>query len=384
LTNANGPILITGGAGFIGSHLAAGLLEQGHKLRIIDPLAPQIHGALPHNLQWLENSNITFMRSSVTDRRAMAKALDGVSMVVHLAAETGTGQSMYEIAHYNAVNTQGTAVLFDILANTPIHTVKRVVLASSRSVYGEGTYLCPSCKPVGRRHSPSPRAAPQLVAHLWEHQCESCGGPLKATATREDDAIKPASIYAATKYSQEQITQIACQSMGIDFAILRLQNVYGQGQSLLNPYTGILSIFSTLIRRDLEIPIYEDGRESRDFVHVTDVVAAMIACLNSDVQLGAVLNVGSGIGTTVQKVAEALTRAFAKSVPIRVTKQYRIGDIRHNFADVTQLKKVLGYQPQITLDEGLAQFVRWVLTQPLPEDQLAKATAELRARKMMG
>lgn len=376
-------VLITGGAGFIGTHLARHLLADGMALRVLDPLAPQIHGALPHGLDWLADARIEFVRGSVTDRRTVEAALEGVKHVVHLAAETGTGQSMYEMARYNEVNSQGTAVLLDILANRRDLGVERIVLSSSRSVYGEGAFTCAACGTAAGRQFPGARPAAQLAAHRWEPLCTRCGGALSAVPTREDDPVRPASIYAATKYAQEDLVRVACEALGIGHAILRLQNVYGEGQSLKNPYTGILSIFSTRIRRGLDLPIFEDGLESRDFVHVDDVARAMHACLVSARPIDRVVNVGSGVGTSVMDVARQLVVSLGGDVPVRVTSEYRLGDIRHNVADITRLRELLPGGPRVGLAEGLDRFAAWVKTQPLPEDRLDSANAELRARKLM-
>ena len=375
-------VLITGGAGFIGSHLARILLTAGYRVRILDSLAPQIHGDVPKSLEWLNQDGIEFVRESVTRRESLVRALGGVRYVVHLAAETGTGQSMYEIGRYNEVNSQGTALLLDVLASGSDHGVKRVVLASSRSVYGEGAYLCPTCGP-GSRVFPGSRPQAQLAAHRWEPLCATCGAPLTAVPTRESDQVLPASIYAATKFAQEDLIRIACGSQGMGYAILRFQNVYGEGQSLKNPYTGILSIFSTRVRRGLKLPVFEDGLESRDFVHVSDVVQSVLRCLSSEAPVNDVVNVGSGVATSVIEVAAQLSRALGAEPQITVTGEYRLGDIRHNVADITRLKTRLGYTPAISLEQGLARFAKWVLTEPLPEDQLDRANAELKARKLM-
>ena len=376
-------ILITGGAGFIGSHLVELLLENNYKVRILDNLSSQVHGEVPTGLEWLNQKNIEFIRGSITDRKAVEIALKNVDMIVHLAAETGTGQSMYEIEHYNKVNILGTALLFDVLANTEHHKVERIILASSRSVYGEGAYVCSKCD-LDKRVYPDFRSAQQLSDHKWEYSCEACGTQLDVVATKETDAIKPASIYAATKYAQEDIVRIACSSQNIDYAILRLQNVYGERQSLNNPYTGILSIFSTKVRKNDKLPIFEDGLETRDFVHVKDVVNSFLAAIQSKKNISNIINIGSGVKTTVREVATKLTEAFNKEVNLQITSEYRIGDIRHNFADINNLKNILNYEPSIDLVEGMQRFATWVQTQPLPEDKLEKANAELKARNMMG
>lgn len=373
-------VLVTGGAGFIGSHLVPKLLASGCQVRVLDSLSPQIHGVLPRDLDWLEGEGIEFLRGDVTRREDWEAALNGVDAVVHLAAETGTGQSMYQVARYNEVNSQGTALMFDALGKMPGHAVKRVVLSSSRSIYGEGAYVHPQ---TGARLSPAARTGEQLQQNRWEPVCPESGEALELVATREDDLVCPASIYAATKYAQEDLVRIGCQSMGIGYAILRLQNVYGERQSLNNPYTGILSIFSTKIRRGSELPLFEDGEESRDFVHVEDVTDALLAAVLIDKAPDTAINVGSGIATSVRTVAEELSRAFGKTPNVVVTGQFRIGDIRHNFADVTRLQQLLGLTPKVSLAQGLQRFASWVSSQPLPEDLLDKANQELRERKLM-
>lgn len=373
-------VLVTGGAGFIGARLSAKLVEHGLAVRVLDCLSPQIHGDAAAPPAWLADLGVEFVLGSVADRATLERSLDGVDAVAHLAAETGTGQSMYQIARYNEINTQATALLFDILANQKNRTVNRVVLTSSRSIYGEGAYQ----RADGGRVFPGARSAAALAAHQWEPKDGSDGALLTAVATRETDPPSPASIYAATKYAQEDIVRIGCEAFGIGYAILRLQNVYGEGQSLNNPYTGILSIFSTRIRRGSDLPLFEDGEESRDFVHVEDVAEALVRSLVRETPPNAVINVGSGVPTSVREVAEGLTRAFGQDPRTRVTGEYRLGDIRHNWADISQLRSFLNYTPQISLEEGLARFAAWVDSQPLPEDQLERANAELKQRKLMG
>lgn len=376
-------VLITGGAGFIGFHLTKHLLNAGHNVRILDYLSPQIHGSLPMGLEWLRNEKIDFIRGSVTEPEHVRTALSDVDVLVHLAAETGTGQSMYEIAHYNEVNVGGTALLLDVMANTSERSVKRIVLASSRSIYGEGAYVCTACS-QSKRIYPEGRVMPQLAAHHWEHECEVCGGNLQPVPTIETDPAKPASIYAATKYAQEDLVKVACSALGIDYAILRLQNVYGEGQSLNNPYTGILSIFSTRIRRGQHLPIFEDGLETRDFVHVDDVANAFLAAVQKSGAINQVINVGAGLKTSVIDIAGHLSDAFGAQRNLITTAEFRLGDIRHNYADINRLKSILGYVPRITLTEGMTRFAAWVGKQPLPEDRLDQANAELKARKLMG
>lgn len=376
-------ILITGGAGFIGSHLSQALLNSGNSVRILDILSPQIHGALPKQLDWLLDRGIEFIRGDVTRPEDVRNALQDVDVLVHLAAETGTGQSMYEIAHYNKVNVGGTALLLDILANDPNRSVKRIVLASSRSIYGEGAYVCTKCSP-GQRIYPEGRQMPQLAKYQWEHECAVCGANLQPVPTTETDPAKPASIYATTKFAQEELVKVSGSALGLDYAILRLQNVYGEGQSLNNPYTGILSIFSTRIRRNQYLPIFEDGNETRDFVHVDDVANAFLAAIQHPRTINQVINVGSGEKTTVLEIAGHLTDAFGAPHNLVTTSEFRLGDIRHNYADLRRLQTVLGCTPKISINTGMKRFASWVRSQPLAEDRLDQANAELRARKLMG
>ena len=377
-------ILVTGGAGFIGSQLVPQLVAVGHAVRVLDTLAPQIHGMLPANLDWLNShSRLEFQRGSVTSAEDLKRALNGVSAIVHLASETGTGQSMYEIERYARENVQGTAVLMQQLANTRGHGIERVVLASSRSVYGEGAYVREGRR-QGPRLTPPARSAAMLKARAWQPVCPETLAPLMAVPTREDDRTAPSSVYAATKRMQEDLVRIACDSLGLGYAILRLQNVYGEGQSLNNPYTGILSVFSTKIRRGLVLPVFEDGAETRDFVHVADVAAAFVAALGRTGPPNAVINVGSGVASPIADVARALSRALGCEPNVEVTGQYRLGDIRHNSADITRLWTLLGVKPEIGLDDGLRRFADWVGGEALPEDRLDLANDELKRRDMMG
>jgi dTDP-L-rhamnose 4-epimerase len=374
-------ILITGGAGFIGSHLARRLMAKGRRVRILDSLSPQIHGDPARGIEWLSAGGVEFLRGSVTSRTDWERALRGVDQVVHLAAETGTGQSMYEVGKYCMTNSQGTALMIDVLCNDPGRSARRVLLASSRAVYGEGTYSCPKC---GGRINPGARAPERLRQGSWDPVCPACSRPMRAVPTSEDDPVAPASIYAATKHAQEDLVRIGCSAIGVGHLILRLQNVYGEGQSLNNPYTGILSIFSTRIRHGLELPIFEDGLESRDFVHVDDVAEAFVRGVDLDSAADGAVNVGTGRPTTVLELASVLAKALGGDARTRVTGEFRAGDIRHNFADTEKAKRLLGFRAGITLETGLGRFAEWVLAQPLPEDLLEKADRELRERRLMG
>ncbi|MGZ3769084.1 MAG: SDR family NAD(P)-dependent oxidoreductase [Bdellovibrio sp.] len=375
-------ILITGGAGFIGSRLAKALTNNGYEVVVMDNLSAQIHGAFPTSFPEGLSGSVTFLRGDVSKLEDWERALVGVDAVAHLAAETGTAQSMYQISHYNKINSQGTALLFEALSRNK-GQVKRIVLASSRSIYGEGAYSCDCNKARGSHIYPQTRTIDDLQKKQWEPRCPYCHKPAMPVATPEDARISPASIYAATKYAQEDLVRIGCSAIGISSVILRFQNVYGEGQSLNNPYTGILSIFSTRIRRNLSLPIFEDGKESRDFVHVSDVVNALTKALIADVPNGSVYNVGSGKPSSVIEVANLLVAKFKGKTAPHITGEFRIGDIRHCYADLTLIKKDLDFQTQVSLSDGLDRFANWVQSESLPEDGLDKANQELRARGLM-
>jgi len=373
-------ILITGGAGFIGTHLARIAIDAGHDVRILDNLSPQIHGDIPG---FEAPPGVEFLRGDITVRADLETALAGVDTIVHLAAETGTGQSMYEIDRYYRVNVQGTALLFDILANGD-HAVSNIILSSSRSVYGEGAYVCHACAPEGRRCFPAARSPAQLAANQWTSRCPECGSAATPVATHEDDRLAPASIYAATKLAQEDLVRVGCGALGIAHAVLRFQNVFGEGQSLNNPYTGILSIFSTRIRLGLSLPIFEDGEETRDFIHVEDVARAVLRCVERPVETGVTMNVGTGKPAAIMDVARLLSRIMGSTIEPHVTGQYRVGDIRHNHADIGRLAQLMAFLPAVSIEAGMTRFCDWVRTQPIPQDLLDKANAELKTRNLMG
>jgi len=377
-------VLITGGLGFIGLELARTLVGRGMTVRLLDNLSPQIHGAVPQpELGTLfADDRVEMMRGDVCNRRDWVSALHDVGAVVHLAAETGTGQSMYRIGDYTSTNVLGTALLMDVLANDR-HEVTKLVLASSRAVYGEGAYQCPRCGLV----YPPMRSPGSLQAGQWEPICPCCCGPVQSVATPEIAKTSPASVYAATKLAQEDLVRIAAGALGIPFLIFRLQNVYGEGQSLHNPYTGILSIFSNRIRQRKLIALFEDGQESRDFVHVSDVAEVVALGLMGDGGDGLIMNVGSGVPVSVETIARSLKREFADASAPVVSGQYRLGDIRHNYADISAVGQALGFSPQVPLEEGIERFVRWVKTQPIvedgAEDGLDRANRELIERGLM-
>ncbi|MEM7702459.1 MAG: NAD-dependent epimerase/dehydratase family protein [Pseudomonadota bacterium] len=349
-------VLITGGAGFIGSRLAQRLAEDGHAVTVLDSFLQQVHGPTPEKTKGYaalaENARI--VRGDVTDRATLEHALKACEAVVHLAAETGTGQSMYAIERYNAVNIGGTALLLDILANRE-HDVRRVVVASSRSIYGEGRYRTKD----GRDVYPAHRSEADMRSGDFTVKHPDAEGELELTSTDEESKIHPSSVYGITKQVQEQLVMTVCPSIGIEGVALRYQNVYGPGQSLSNPYTGILSIFSNLIMQGKGINVFEDGEESRDFVYVDDVVEATARALIHPDAANHVFNVGTGTPVSVMEVARTLARLFDADVPIQVTGQFRLGDIRHNFASMEKIKAALGFEPAWSFERGIAELVLW-------------------------
>lgn len=376
-------VLITGGAGFIGKRLTFDLLLAGYKVRILDSLSSQIHGEIPIGLDWLSTEGIEFIRGNILSRETVESALIDCEYLIHLASETGTGQSMYQITKYNDVNIGGTALIFDILANNRNKfIIKKFILASSRSVYGEGAYFCSSCE--NSKCYPLPRTYQELASSQWEYKCPKCANFLKPSATSEDSPISSASIYAATKFGQEEITRISCLTMGVPYVIARLQNVYGEGQSLLNPYTGILTIFSNKLKLGLILPVFEDGLETRDFVHVDDVSNSLLACISSFQCNNQIINVGSGIATTMLDVARKMSLAMNCEPNIKITGEYRLGDIRHNFADITKLKALLNVTPKVELSEGLIRFAKWSNEQGITKDLVDVANSELKKRNLLG
>ena len=371
-------ILITGGAGFIGSNVALKLIDKGYEVTILDNLSPQIHGDSPETTSPLFLSikdKVRFIKGTVTSRQDWLKALEGQDAVIHLAAETGTGQSMYEIEKYVNTNIGGTALLLDILTNTK-HHVKRVLVAESRAIYGEGKYYCDSCGMV----FPNDRKDEDMSMGDYECHCPKCGKKVRLVATTEDSAIHPSSVYGITKQVQGQLVHLVCPTIGVESVSFRYQNVYGPGQSLTNPYTGILSIFSTRIKNLNPINIFEDGMESRDFVYIDDVVDATIKGLEVPEANGHVFNVGTGVSTDVVTVAKTLCEKYGVEVPITVSGNYRLGDIRHNYADITLAKDVLGFEPKWNFTEGIAQFANWVNQQEIKEDKYEASIEEMKQK----
>ena len=373
-------ILITGGAGFIGSNLDFALLKKGHQVTVLDNLSEQIHGKNPEETSPLYLSikdEVHFIKGTVACRETLREAIADNTIIVHLAAETGTGQSMYEIQHYTDVNIGATALLLDILTNEK-HSVKKVVVASSRAIYGEGKYYNKTKNtfvyPLQRTDEDMQKGDFQVK------DPENHSDKLELVATTEDSIIHPTSVYGITKQVQEQLVMTVCPTIGIAGVAFRYQNVYGPGQSLKNPYTGILSIFSTQIKNGNGINIFEDGKETRDFVFISDVVDATVLGIEKETANNHVFNVGTGIATDVITVATELSNNYGIQVPITISGNYRLGDIRHNYADITKARQLLGFEPKVSFKEGLKQFTDWVNTQEVEEDKYQQSIDEMKAK----
>lgn len=375
-------ILITGGMGFIGTEIVKMLSTmEGNNITVLDLMTNQIHGDNWENsyLYTSAKDKCNFVRADIRDFEAIKKALIDQEYIIHLAAETGTGQSMYMINHYNEVNIMGTSNILQSLS-TAKHKqkIKKIILSSSRSVYGEGKYNCKNCGIV----YPSSRKKNDMQKGDFHLYCEHCGNRLQALPTTEDSKINPNSLYAFTKFTQEQMISTMCPAMEIDYTIFRFQNVYGVGQSLKNPYTGILSIFSTLMLENRPINIFEDGMESRDFVYVTDIADAVIKSLDMPKSNSKIINLGSGIGTSVIEIAQILKKIYNSNSEIHITGDFRVGDIAHNMADITKAREILGFSPTITLEEGLNKFCAWVLKQRAGNTRYEDSLREMEASGM--
>lgn len=370
-------ILITGGAGFIGSNLTLKLLEKGYKVTILDNLSPQIHGNNPENseLYMSIKNKVNFILGTVTSKKDWRRAIKNVDIIVHLAAETGTGQSMYEIEKYVDTNIKGTAIMWDILTNEK-HNIKKVIVAASRAIYGEGKYYCEVHKEV----YPRERELKDLEKKDFSVKCPICHKNVKLLGTTEDSKIDPTSLYGLTKSVQEEMSLLLGKNINIPVVTYRYQNVYGPGQSLKNPYTGILSIFSTRIKNGNNINIFEDGKESRDFVYISDVVDATILGIKKEEANYQSFNVGTGVNIDVLTVAETLKKLYKSDIKIEISGNFRLGDIRHNFADISKAKKLLGYEPKYTFEKGMKKFVEWVDKQPIEQDNYEVSILEMKAK----
>ena len=369
-------VLITGGAGFIGSHLADALLTAGTKVRALDALVPQVHGQGRRRPSYLHRE-VELVAGDAGDPSVVARCLKNVDAVVHFAAAVGVGQSMYEIASYVASNTQATANLLQVLSRKK-HTVRKLIVASSMSIYGEGAYRCARCGPLASAF----REDARLTAKQWDMVCPSCGAPAAAVPTPETKALEPSSIYAITKRDQEEMCLCVGRAYGLPTVALRFFNVYGERQALSNPYTGVAAIFAARILNGEPPLIYEDGRQSRDFVHVSDIVQAVLLAIRKPDADYQALNVGTGRATTVNDVAVVLAKSLGRAIQPRILKTFRAGDIRHCVADISKITDTLGYRPHVSFEEGMVRLTAWLSSQK-PKDRTARAASQLTARGLV-
>jgi dTDP-L-rhamnose 4-epimerase len=362
--------LVTGGAGFIGTHLVRELVARGDQVVVLDSLEEQVHGGCEPDLP----ASVELIVGDVGDSTAADRALAGVDRVVHLAAAVGVGQSMYEIARYTERNTMQTALFLErLVAQRPLPA--RLVVASSMSIYGEGEYQCAE----HGRVAPPPRPEEQLLAREWELRCPTCGGELAPVGTREVKSLIPTSIYAITKRDHEELSLVTGAAYGIPAVALRFFNVYGPGQALSNPYTGVAAIFASRLMNGHPPIIFEDGEQSRDFIHVSDIVRAILLALESDRAAGHAINLGTGRPSTVLQIAQALSAGLEADIePIR-NGQYRAGDIRHCVADPQRARELLGFEASVTLEAGMRALLEWLGDQEAV-DRVEDATRELAAR----
>lgn len=369
-------VLVTGGAGFIGSHLVDRLVHVGRTVRVLDVLEPQVHG----QTNGYRNEHVEYLEGTILDPALVARALEGVGAVVHLAAQVGVGQSMYEMARYVRENSLGTAVLLEAVAEKR-DTISSLVVASSMSIYGEGQYACPGCDTSEAEVVRKPAA---LMARRWEPVCTACGTEVRPLATSERKRLRADSVYAVTKRDHEDLCLIFGRAYGVRTVALRFFNVYGRRQSLSNPYTGVVAIFASRLMNGASPAVFEDGLQTRDFVHVSDVVQAIELALGTEGVGDIALNVGTGVPTTVCEIAHVLAEELKVDIAPTVVGRFRHGDIRHCVADISAIRKVLGYGPRVGLQEGLRDLVAWIgQTAPSADDLTQRSTRELEARGLV-
>ncbi len=374
----NESVLITGGAGFVGSHLAEALLAAGHEVTVFDNLEPQVHGNGCSEWPAYLRSSLKRVRGDVQDADALAEPLREAEVVFHLAAMVGVGQSMYQIRRYTEANTLGAANLLQLLAENA-GRVRKLVVASSMSIYGEGAYECPNCGPI----APRLRDEAQLMERDWEVHCECCQAELRPLPTPEDKPLFPSSIYAIGKRDHEEMFLTFGRAYRVPAVGLRFFNIYGSRQALSNPYTGVAAIFCARMLQGQPPVIFEDGEQRRDFVHVSDVVQACTLAMDSPAADHQVFNVGSGQPVGISTVAQILARELGWEGRFEVTGKYRAGDIRHCYADISRIQQLLGYGPRVRFEEGARELVDWVARQQVVREPVADATSELMARGLV-
>jgi len=365
-------VLITGGAGFIGRHLSAKLIAEGYLVTILDNFSEQIHGKNAKLSEDLLSDSLKLIRGDIRNKSLVARAISDAEVIVHLAAETGTGQSMYEIEKYETTNVIGTINILEYLLQNK-NSVKKIIVASSRAIYGEGAYMC-------NEHGivyPKDRAEIDMLNNQFNPRCALCNKFIQPCSTSEFAPLNPLSYYALTKQMQEQMVLMYSKILGISGIALRYQNVYGPGQSLKNPYTGIMAIFSSLARKSDDIRIFEDGKESRDFIYIEDVVDATYKCISDNIIGVDSFNIGSGESTSVSEIATQIVNFFDSNSVIKNTGEFRLGDIRHNYADLTKTKEALNFSPKWKFNDGLKSFLNWASLQPIPELNFEKSLKEM-------
>lgn len=370
-------VLISGGAGFIGSNLALKLIKRGYQVVILDNLSRQIHGD-DYNKSFTYNlikDKCKFIKGDVRDIESWENALTGIDVVVHLAAETGTGQSMYEIGKYVDVNIGGTSRLLEVVTNKNT-TVKKIIVASSRAVYGEGKYKCDEHGIV----YPLSRDDSDMSVGDFEVKCPICKQKVVMMPTDEESKLQPNSVYGHAKKSQEELCMIVGKAINIPVVAFRFQNVYGPGQSLKNPYTGILSIFSTSIKNGNTLNVFEDGLCTRDFVYIDDVTDAIILGIENDSANYQSFNVGSGEKIDVLTIANLLKIKYNSDVDVMISGNYRLGDIRNNLGDLSKIRTLLGYEPKVKFNEGITLFVDWVEKQEVEIDRYNISIEEMKSK----
>lgn len=368
-------VLVTGGAGFIGTYVVRDLLRAGSEVTVLDNFSPQIHGqskALPADIAPF----VSLIVADIQNQTEVARAVQGQEAIVHLAAETGTGQSMYEVVRYERVNIGGTANLLQAISDDPGKTLRRLVVASSRSIYGEGCYFSPAHGVV----FPRSRTVKNMRAGLFEPVDPIDGKPCMVLPTKEDAPLHPTSFYGLTKQVQEQMCLLWGETLGFSTFALRYQNVFGPGQSLKNPYTGILAIFSNQARLHKAINIFEDGKESRDFVYIQDVSDATVSAVLDPGAENTTLNVGSGVSTSVTEVVDEIISFFQSRSPVSITGAFRQGDIRHCFADLDKVKRLLNFVPKWSFKRGVASFLEWASTQDITQGGYESSLREMKDR----